>query len=105
MNSSPPTIPGQEENKLTFKVLGRMLEHFGVHMYKRREVAFAELISNSWDAGATRVEVHVPDAGQYDKRHSAITVRDNGCGMKFQEVRDCFLVIGRNRRKVSGLEI
>ena len=94
-----------EEQKLTFKVLGRMLEHFGVHKYKRREVAIAELIANAWDAGAGRVEVSVPDAAHYDKRYSVITVRDNGCGMKFQEVRDCFLVIGRNRRKTSGLEI
>ncbi|NJM54631.1 MAG: hypothetical protein HC841_00705 [Verrucomicrobiae bacterium] len=34
-----------------------------------------------------------------------ITVRDNGCGMRFDDVRDSFLVIGRNRRKVSGLEV
>jgi hypothetical protein len=82
-----------------------MLEHFGVHMYKRREVAIAELVSNSWDAGATRVEVCLPDSSAYDKRLSEIVVRDNGCGMKFEDVRDCFLVLGRNRRKISGLEI
>ena len=34
--------PDPEKDPLHFKVLGRTLEHFGVQMYKRREVAIAD---------------------------------------------------------------
>ena len=37
------------------RVLGRTLEHLGVQMYKRRDIALAELVANSWDAGAKEV--------------------------------------------------
>jgi len=38
-------------------VLGRTLEHLGTQMYKRRDVAIAELVANCWDAGAENVAI------------------------------------------------
>lgn len=79
-------------------VLGRTLEHLGTQMYKRRDVALAELVANCWDAGATEVEITVPGGTGYDPATSAIVVTDNGRGMTEGEVDDNYLVIGRNRR-------
>lgn len=79
-------------------VLGRTLEHLGTQMYKRRDVALAELVANCWDAGATEVEITVPGGTGYDPTASAILVTDNGSGMSEAEVDDEYLVIGRNRR-------
>lgn len=90
---------------LYFKILGRTLEHFGVQMYKRREVAIAELVANCWDAGATEVFVDVPLPNAYDRDTSTITVRDTGCGMTFEDVKTSYLVLGRNRRREGGAEI
>lgn len=79
-------------------VLGRTLEHLGTQMYRRRDVALAELVANCWDAGATEVEITVPGGSGYDPATSAIAVTDNGRGMREDEVDDDYLVIGRNRR-------
>lgn len=78
-------------------VLGRTLEHLGVQMYKRRDIALAELVANSWDAGATTVNILLPKI--YDQLDSEIVILDNGSGMNEDEVQDLYLMVGRNRRK------
>ena len=79
-------------------VLGWTLEHLGSQMYKRRDVALAELVANCWDAGATEVELTVPGGSGYKAAASVIVVTDNGRGMNEDEVDENYLVIGRNRR-------
>ena len=85
------------------QVLGRTLEHLGVQMYKRRDTAVAELVANSWDAGATRVDVTIPTAA-YNPDTSEMVVEDNGSGMKEDDVQEQYLVVGRNRRKAGEPE-
>lgn len=79
------------------KVLGRLLEHLGSQMYKRRDTALAELVANAWDAGATEVTLTVPTSN-YDPSISQIVVSDNGGGMTEDQVELEYLVVGRNRR-------
>ena len=79
------------------KVLGRMLEHLGTQMYKRRDTALAELVANAWDAGANEVTLTIPTTG-YDPSTSEITISDNGVGMSEGQVESEYLVVGRNRR-------
>jgi len=38
----------------------RFLQHFSEQLYSSPQKAFEELISNGWDAGATRVDVFIP---------------------------------------------
>lgn len=71
-------------------------------MYKRRDTAIAELVANCWDAGATRVEIWIPESHEYDPTRSTITITDDGTGMSAQQVQDEYLVVGRNRRQKSG---
>lgn len=79
-------------------VLGRTLEHLGVQLYKRRDIAIAELVANSWDAGATSVSIELPEVNGYDPDTSRIVIVDDGIGMSQSEVQDHYLVVGRNRR-------
>jgi hypothetical protein len=79
-------------------VLGRTLEHLGVQMYKRRDIAIAELVANSWDAGATRVDIFIPNTSEYQAESSEIIILDNGIGMSDDDVENQYLVVGRNRR-------
>ena len=83
--------------ELHLTVLGRTLEHLGTQMYKRRDVALAELVANAWDANATRVQLKVPD-DEYDQATSRYEIIDDGTGMTAAAVQNAFLVIGRNRR-------
>lgn len=86
------------------KVLGRTLEHLGVQMYKRRDTAIAELVANSWDAGATVVDITLPPPGGYDPASSEIVIADNGGGMDPDAVQENYLVVGRNRRSAGSGE-
>lgn len=79
-------------------VLGRTLEHLGTQMYKRRDVAIAELVANAWDAGATEVLIEVPDPSAYRQDTGRVSIADNGAGMSADDLDDQYLVIGRNRR-------
>jgi hypothetical protein len=86
------------QQEFTITILGRLLEHLGVQMYKRRTVAIAELVANCWDAGANNVWITVPERDQYDRHTSAIVIMDDGVGMSPTQVDDYYLVVGRNRR-------
>jgi hypothetical protein len=97
-------LPGRKPEELKLTVAGNIVKHLGVQMYAGRPVpAIAELISNAWDADATKVEVHLPldeawestDPGHY------IQVSDNGNGMTWDMVRDAYLNVGRDRRKAE----
>ena len=95
--------PLVEEKKIFhIKILGRLLEHLGVQMYKHRDAAIAELVANAWDAGANNIWITIPNEDAYDHERSEILIEDDGCGMDESSLQDKYLVIGRNRRSVEG---
>jgi len=98
-----PTVNStQETREFSITVLGRTLEHLGVQMYKRRDVAIAELVANCWDAGAENVYIRVPDQEHYDQVTSSIVITDDGIGMDADQIQEEYLVVGRNRRRTSS---
>lgn len=60
-------------------------------------IAFAELVANSWDAGATRVDITIPQ-----KQGQPIVIEDNGSGMTDEEFRSRWMVIAYNRVDHQG---
>lgn len=89
----------ETRREFTITVLGRTLEHLGVQMYKRRDVAIAELVANCWDAGAENVFIQAPGSDTYDQHTSTIIITDDGLGMSETQVQHAYLVVGRNRRR------
>lgn len=83
-----------QDNQLTMKFDPKVIEHLGVRMYSTLPPVLSELIANSYDADATKVEVELHDIGE-----KKIIVKDNGIGMSFDDINNKFLVIGRNRRE------
>lgn len=71
----------------------RTVEHLGFKMYSRLPNAVAELIANSYDADATRVDVIIDTSGA-----QSVLVRDDGHGMSPTDLAEKYLRIGRNRR-------
>lgn len=59
--------------------------------------AFAEIVANSWDAGATRVDISIPC-----KSGEPIVIEDNGSGMTDEEFRSRWMVIAYNRVEHQG---
>ncbi|HGI4139784.1 TPA: ATP-binding protein [Streptococcus agalactiae] len=68
------------------------VQHLGVGLYKQLPQALMELITNSWDADASEVKIHI----DYSRR--LISVSDNGHGMTLEELNSNFLRVARNRR-------
>ena len=77
----------------------RTIEHLGVRMYSTLPPALVELISNAYDADASRVELKFHE---HNGKPVSIQVMDSGHGMSADDIQNKFLVIGRNRRKEDG---
>lgn len=73
-----------------------VVEHLGIRLYQNKiPNVIAELVSNSWDAGAESVDIILDHAS----RVPAIIVVDDGAGMNYRHLRDQYLVIGKPKRK------
>ena len=79
------------------------IKHLGLQMYSTLPPVVGELVANAWDADASRVEITVPEGHITDG--SELVIVDNGCGMTDQEVREAYLVIGRDRRRDMGTQV
>lgn len=86
--------------EMTFDI--STIKHLGLQMYSTLPPVIGELVSNAWDANATKVAITVPIDLVTDA--SEIVVVDDGEGMTEQEVRDAYLVVGRDRRKAEGTD-
>lgn len=60
-------------------------------------IAFSELVANSWDAGATTVNITLPS-----KANEKIIIEDNGSGMTDDEFQERWMVIAYNRVAHQG---
>ena len=76
------------------------IKHLGLQMYSTLPPVIGELVSNSWDADAETVAITVPKTAF--KADSEIVVVDDGEGMTDADVREAYLVIGRDRRAANG---
>jgi uncharacterized protein (TIGR02391 family) len=71
------------------------IKHLGVRMYSTLPPALAEIISNSYDADASKVTITLCEVNGKPKE---IRVVDDGQGLSKEEINRKLLVIGRNRR-------
>lgn len=76
-----------EEGKLPITVSTEVVSHLSFGLYRNFARAVKELISNSYDAGATEVKIKL------DLDNKLIIIRDNGNGMSLDEIKDKFLQI------------
>ncbi len=95
---------GKHRYKMTISRL--TVDKLGVKLYDRVSAVIAELIANSYDADATRVEVSAPmneflatkSGNSITDKGFVIEVIDNGCGMTPDQMNDFYLVVGKERR-------
>lgn len=76
----------------------RFLEQYTGHaLLKDPVTALVELIANSWDAGATRVDIHWPE-----NEHEKLIISDNGESMTEEEFEYRWRKFSYNRLKEQG---
>ncbi|HEY7449013.1 MAG TPA: ATP-binding protein [Vicinamibacterales bacterium] len=83
------------EDDLLLRFSHNVVEHLGLKLYQNKPTnVIAEIVSNSWDADATRVEVNM----SMDAANRWVAVHDNGHGMTREELASPYLIIGLPRR-------
>ena len=95
------------EYKMTISWL--TVDKLGIKLYDKVSAVIAELVSNSYDADATEVRIEAP-LGRYlttkadkgDDPKYEIKVIDNGMGMAPDEINECYLRVGAERRIEEG---
>src|ERR1700730_3357413 len=87
---------GEKVETVEVRIGPQFLNLFSEHLYSSPNKAFEELISNSWDAGATQVYVHVPD--DLSRPDATIWILDNGESMELGGCRALWSVPPSGRR-------
>lgn len=64
------------------------------------EIALTELVANAWDAGATIVDIFIPE--DYDQK---LIVEDNGTGLTEKQFKERWMKLGYNRIKHQGKNV
>ena len=77
----------------TFRLLGREL-------ITDRITAVFELVKNCYDANSTSVCVDFQSVSQKNTQ-GRIVISDNGIGMSFDDIRDKWMVVGTNNKRVT----
>ena len=85
-----------DEGTLTFSIASRIIRELGERLVKQPEVAFVELIKNSYDADATVCRVT-------HNSQQSIEVIDDGHGMTLAEFQAGWMRIGTNVKESTQL--
>jgi hypothetical protein len=64
------------------------------------DIALTELVANAWDAGATQVEILIPE--DYQQK---LVVSDNGTGLSKEQFEQRWMKLGYNRLKHQGKNV
>src|SRR6218665_787311 len=64
------------------------------------EIALTELVANAWDAGATLVDIFIPE-----EKGQNLIIEDNGVGLTKEEFYSRWMKLGYNRIKHQGKKV
>lgn len=90
---------GNEIATIDVRIGPQFLNLFSKQLYSSPNKAFEELISNSWDADAHNVYVHIPD--DLASPSSSIWILDDGVSMDVEGLRDLWSVAASKKRETS----
>ncbi|MCQ2204423.1 MAG: ATP-binding protein [Bacteroidales bacterium] len=93
---------GNESNILRWRFDVSTFRLIGRDLITDRVTALFELIKNCYDANATEVTVTFENVG-VNSDSSVITIKDNGIGMSFEDIRDKWMVIGTSNKRRNPL--
>jgi len=75
-----------------------VMEYFGHKAISTNTTAIMELVKNSRDANATKIEIEFIGVG---KKNGMIKIEDNGDGMNLNDIMNKWMVVGTKSRRVD----
>lgn len=75
-----------------------VVKHLSIGLYRNFALAVKELISNSYDSGATEVKIKL------DLENKKIIIRDNGRGIGYKEFEEEYLRIGFSKEPAKSTD-
>lgn len=82
-------MPNSVDYKMTITL--NVLNNLGITLYSNVPAVLSEVVANSWDADATKVDIEI--------KSDNIIITDDGDGMTHEDINDKYLKIGYQRRK------
>lgn len=82
----------------SFRVSSHLKDIIGRDLVTNEFVAIFELVKNSFDAGATRVDI------EFDPDERTISIVDDGHGMTAADIRDKWLFVAYSEKALTGPE-
>lgn len=86
----------KELEPLSFRFSGKIARLLGRESVSNAIVALSELVKNSYDADATKVEIIFENI---TSENAKIRVRDNGVGMTYNDFKDRWMVVGTDSKE------
>lgn len=90
----------ETEENLEFAFGDNFLKHHAGQIITDQRFAIIELVANSWDAGAAKVEIKWPNNSD-----RIFEIKDNGIGMTYNEFRQRWCTLNYNRLDEQGREV
>lgn len=84
---------------LSFKVSAGLKNIIGRDLISDRYIAVFELVKNSYDAGASKVNISFVTSQNGNKR---IVISDNGCGMNYNDIIHKWLFVAYSEKKLQN---
>jgi Signal transduction histidine kinase len=82
----------------SFRISSHLKDIIGRDLVTNEFVAIFELVKNSFDAGATKVDI------EFDPDEASITIVDDGKGMTSSDVRDKWLFVAYSEKALSAAD-
>jgi hypothetical protein len=90
---------GRPVDEIHVQIGPQFLELFSEHLYSSPNKAFEELVSNSWDAGASNIYVGM--SADLDADDAAVWVLDDGVSMDFTGLEALWAVATSHKREAA----
>lgn len=94
----PAIAKEDNQEKIEVKLSYKIIELFSEGLYSSPNKAIEELVSNSFDASATKVHILMPEDRSKENPNAYIAVIDNGIGMDKDGLTDHWTIGKSNKR-------
>lgn len=95
-------MAARDPELLPFRISTGLKNIIGKELITHDNIAFFELVKNSYDADATSVKIVFLNIKKLDKRESRILIIDEGNGMSREDIIDKWLFVGYSEKKLPS---